>query len=87
MSGITPGLCIRYYVDSETVASVDYTLVLAHATSFAQIEQTNLGPKDVPGTNTSKSDPWDNSLFAGTHDSGWYNSCLVAGLIAVDLFQ
>jgi hypothetical protein len=76
-SGITPELRIRYYIDGETTASVDYPLFLAHGTGPARLQETNLGPTDVPGTPTSKTGPWGNSLFGRTHDSGWYNNYLV----------
>ena len=76
-SGITPELRIRYYVDGETVASVDYPLFLAHATGPAQIATTNINPTNKQGTNTSEIGPWGNSLFGRTHDSGWYNNYLV----------
>eukprot|EP00941_MAST-03F_sp_MAST-3F-sp1_P000772 g772.t1 len=68
-SGVTPGLRVRYYVDGETTASIDYPLFLAHAQ----------GPAQVGGTNKIGSDtiPWGNSLFGRTHDSGWYNTYIV----------
>lgn len=59
-SGTNPNLRVRYYIDGETSASVDYPLFLAHGTGPAQ-------------TNISKIGPWGNAIFGRTHDSGWYN--------------
>ena len=59
-SGVNPNLRIRYYVDGETTASVDYPLFLAHGTGPAQKSDSKIGP-------------WGNALFGRTHDSGWYN--------------
>jgi hypothetical protein len=76
-SGITPALRIRYYIDGESVASVDYPLFLAHAVGPHQTNGTNVGPDDKPGTEWSATGPWGNSLFGRTHDSGWYNNYVV----------
>ena len=59
-SGVNPNLRIRYYIDNETTASVDYPLFLAHGTGPAQKSDSKIGP-------------WGNALFGRTHDSGWYN--------------
>ena len=59
-SGVNPNLRIRYYIDGEASASVDYPLFLAHGTGPAQ-------------TNVSKIGPWGNAMFGRSHDSGWYN--------------
>jgi hypothetical protein len=73
-SGINPNLRIRYYIDGETVASVDYPLFLAHGTGPAQVAGTNAGDKPpVWPKNETHIGPWGNQLFGRTHDSGWYN--------------
>lgn len=59
-SGVNPNLRVRYYIDGEASASVDYPLFLAHGTGPAQISDSKIGP-------------WGNALFGRTHDSGWYN--------------
>ena len=64
---------VRYYVDGEAEASVDYPLFLAHATGPAQTTGTDVMPGDQPGTNRTLIGPWGNQLFGRTHDSGWYN--------------
>jgi hypothetical protein len=59
-SGANPNLRIRYYIDGEATASVDYPLFLAHGTGPAQTSMSKIGP-------------WGNALFGRSHDSGWYN--------------
>lgn len=74
-SGINPNLRIRYYIDGEAVASVDYPLFLAHGTGPAQVAGTNAGSSSPPvwPKNETHIGPWGNGLFGRTHDSGWYN--------------
>eukprot|EP00040_Diaphanoeca_grandis_P012242 m.62236 g.62236 ORF g.62236 m.62236 type:complete len:371 (-) comp23117_c0_seq1:77-1189(-) len=77
-SGVNPMLRIRYYIDGETEASIDYPLFLAHGTGPLQTSGTNVSPDDPPpGTNESHTGPWASALFGRTHDSGWYNNYLV----------
>ena len=80
-SGVTPRLRIRYYIDGEAEASIDYPLFLAHGQGPAQLTGTNdANPKEQGGTGanfTTPTSPWGNALFGRTHDSGWYNTYLV----------
>lgn len=80
-SGVTPRLRIRYYIDGEAEASIDYPLFLAHGQGPAQLEGTNAAnprAEGGPGTNfTTPTSPWGNAMFGRTHDSGWYNTYLV----------
>jgi len=98
-SGITPTLRMRMYIDGETTASVDYPLFLAHGVGPAQVSGTNRcsppGKKSAmcphgdpgPGLNSSHTGPWGNDLFGRSHDSGFYNTCVVVLLIGVLVYR